>query len=149
MIPSRVADLVFSAMLAVLGGYICLGAYGLGYLANDAPGPGFFPLWVGLAILGLSIASVTRSLRGILAPPDIPVVDALYVLFASGLTLGFIALSYVIGMLGAAFLLMLGIGLLFGTREPRFIIALVVLACAMTAGLHLLFDRLLGVPALV
>jgi putative tricarboxylic transport membrane protein len=41
--------------LAALGGYIVYSARGWEYLGQDGPGPGFFPLWYGIAMLALSL----------------------------------------------------------------------------------------------
>src|SRR5437764_9389714 len=49
--------------LAALGGYIVNEARRWDYLTPDGPGPGFFPLWYGLAILVLSLALVLASTR--------------------------------------------------------------------------------------
>src|SRR5213075_3492609 len=40
--------------LAALGAYIVAQARGWDYLTDDGPGPGFFPLWYGIAILACS-----------------------------------------------------------------------------------------------
>jgi putative tricarboxylic transport membrane protein len=44
--------------LAALGGYIVYTARGWEYLGQDGPGPGFFPLWYGIAMLALSLMLV-------------------------------------------------------------------------------------------
>jgi len=44
--------------LAALGGYIVYTARGWEYLGQDGPGPGFFPLWYGVAMLVLSLVLV-------------------------------------------------------------------------------------------
>ena len=41
--------------LAALGAYIIVEARGWDYLTPEGPGPGFFPLWYGIAMLGLSL----------------------------------------------------------------------------------------------
>ena len=45
-------------VLAALGGYIVYTARGWEYLGQDGPGPGFFPLWYGIAMLVLSAVLV-------------------------------------------------------------------------------------------
>jgi putative tricarboxylic transport membrane protein len=47
--------------LAALGGYIVVAAGGWDYLTPDGPGPGFFPRWYGVAMLGLSLLLIVRS----------------------------------------------------------------------------------------
>jgi putative tricarboxylic transport membrane protein len=49
--------------LGGLGAYIVAQAARWDYLGSDGPGPGFFPLWYGIAIVALSLALVISSLR--------------------------------------------------------------------------------------
>jgi putative tricarboxylic transport membrane protein len=49
--------------LGGLGAYIVSEAARWEYLGPDGPGPGFFPLWYGIAIAALSLALVISSLR--------------------------------------------------------------------------------------
>lgn len=55
---SRSPDFWSGLALAALGGYIVYTARGWEYLGQDGPGPGFFPLWYGLAMLVLSLMLV-------------------------------------------------------------------------------------------
>jgi len=48
--------------LGGLGAYIIAQAARWEYLGSDGPGPGFFPLWYGIAIAALSLALVISSL---------------------------------------------------------------------------------------
>ena len=48
-------------VLAVLGGGIVHEARGWEYLGADGPGPGFFPLWYGIAMLLLSLVLMTKG----------------------------------------------------------------------------------------
>ena len=52
------------AVLAGLGIYIILEARGWEYLGPDGPGPGFFPLWYGIALVGLSLLLIATSFAG-------------------------------------------------------------------------------------
>jgi putative tricarboxylic transport membrane protein len=54
---------VSGAVLACLGVYIIVEARGWEYLGPDGPGPGFFPLWYGIALVGLSLLLVASSFR--------------------------------------------------------------------------------------
>ena len=49
--------------LGGLGAYIIAQAARWEYLGSDGPGPGFFPLWYGVAIAALSLALLISSLR--------------------------------------------------------------------------------------
>ena len=61
------ADLWSGLALAALGGYIIVQASGWEYLGSDGPGPGFFPLWYGIAMAALNSISLpdarSRSVR--------------------------------------------------------------------------------------
>lgn len=51
----RSPDFWSGLALAALGGYIVSEARGWEYMTSEGPGPGFFPLWYGIAMLGLSL----------------------------------------------------------------------------------------------
>jgi len=57
----RSPDFWSGLALAALGGYIVYTARGWEYLGQDGPGPGFFPLWYGIAMLALSVTLVLKS----------------------------------------------------------------------------------------
>jgi putative tricarboxylic transport membrane protein len=57
------ADLWSGLALGGLGAYIVFRASGWEYLGADGPGPGFFPLWYGIAMVGLSLALVYSSVK--------------------------------------------------------------------------------------
>jgi putative tricarboxylic transport membrane protein len=56
-------DLWSGIALALLGAYIVALAWQWEYSSPEGPGPGFFPLWYGLAILALSVLLVASHLR--------------------------------------------------------------------------------------
>jgi putative tricarboxylic transport membrane protein len=60
-VRTRSPDFWSGLALAALGGYIVYTARGWEYLGQDGPGPGFFPLWYGLAMLALSLMLVFSS----------------------------------------------------------------------------------------
>lgn len=148
MISSRFVDIVFSTLMALLGIHVAVTASGLGYIANGAPAPGFFPTWIGLGMTALSIWNILRVWRASDRLPDIERREVAYVLIASAMMAGFIGLAFVIGMLAGVFLLMLGLGTLFGPRTLGFQIRLLMLSLAMTGIVHVIFQRLLDVPGL-
>jgi putative tricarboxylic transport membrane protein len=55
-------DLISGGLLAGLGIFVVTEARRWDYLGPDGPGPGFFPMWYGLALIGLSIALMIQSL---------------------------------------------------------------------------------------
>jgi putative tricarboxylic transport membrane protein len=54
-------DVISGAALAALGVYIILEARGWNYFSEEGPGPGFFPMWYGIAMVVLSLLLALRS----------------------------------------------------------------------------------------
>jgi putative tricarboxylic transport membrane protein len=59
----RNGDVVSGAFLAALGLYIVAQAYSWNYYNPDGPGPGFFPTWYGLLMIGLALALIVGTAR--------------------------------------------------------------------------------------
>ena len=57
------ADLWSGLALGGLGVYIITQAWRWEYIGSDGPGPGFFPLWYGIAIVALSLFLVASAVR--------------------------------------------------------------------------------------
>jgi putative tricarboxylic transport membrane protein len=62
-VRARGADFWSGLALCGLGAYIIAQASRWEYLGADGPGPGFFPLWYGIAMVALSLALVVSSLK--------------------------------------------------------------------------------------
>jgi putative tricarboxylic transport membrane protein len=58
----KTGDIVSGAALAGLGVFIITEARRWEYLGPDGPGPGFFPLWYGIALVALSALLIATSL---------------------------------------------------------------------------------------
>ncbi len=58
---ARSGDFLSGLALALLGAYIVSEARGWTYMGEDGPGPGFFPMWYGSLMVGLSLVLVARS----------------------------------------------------------------------------------------
>lgn len=56
-------NLISGGVLAGLGVLIVIEARQWDYLAPEGPGPGFFPMWYGIAMIALSLALVVSALR--------------------------------------------------------------------------------------
>jgi len=54
-------DVLSGLVLAALGVYVIIEARGWNYMSEEGPGPGFFPLWYGIAMVVLSLALVLGS----------------------------------------------------------------------------------------
>ena len=59
----RVPDLIAAAAVLALGLAAFVGALGLGYWTRG-PGPGFFPLWLGVLLVVLAIGWAAQVVRG-------------------------------------------------------------------------------------
>jgi len=70
---AKSGDIVSGAALAGLGVFIIVEAKGWEYLGPDGPGPGFFPLWYGIAMVVLSVLLVGMSLAQRSTDPGKPV----------------------------------------------------------------------------
>lgn len=57
-------DVLSGLVLVALGVYVIIEARGWNYMSEEGPGPGFFPLWYGIAMVVLSLALVLRSATG-------------------------------------------------------------------------------------
>ena len=57
-------DRLFAVALLFLGLYIVWNAVQYGYMRGTTPGPGFFPLWVGLGLVVLSAVNIVRNITG-------------------------------------------------------------------------------------
>lgn len=72
--PVNRGDVVSGAVLAGLGAFIIVESRKWEYSGIDGPGPGFFPLWYGIAMVVLSLVLVaTGCLRGSSATKRKPV----------------------------------------------------------------------------
>ena len=53
--------LIAAGVLAAFGGYIVWGGAKLPYVSDVGPGPGFFPLWLGIGIIAFAAALAFSS----------------------------------------------------------------------------------------
>jgi putative tricarboxylic transport membrane protein len=65
------ADIVFGAVLAIAGLVIARSAAALPTIPSQAYGPGFFPMWVGIALAVCGVLMVGRILMGRRIPPAV------------------------------------------------------------------------------
>ena len=56
-------DLISGGVLAALGVFVVIEARHWDYLSPEGPGPGFFPIWYGIALIALSLALIAGSLK--------------------------------------------------------------------------------------
>jgi putative tricarboxylic transport membrane protein len=136
---ARSADFWSGLGLGGLGGYITVTASQWEYLGQDGPGPGFFPLWYGIAMSALSLVLVVGSLK---TQSRIDWSDAPRALAAWGAFAVMCAAFKLIGFLPAfALLTFFLVAVMY--RRPLKVAAAV--SAAFTAGFYLLFPLALGV----
>src|SRR5262245_5933323 len=138
----RSGDLWSGVALALLGLYIVAQAWQWDYSGPDGPGPGFFPLWYGVAILALSVLLVASHLRR--APRHGDPVDWRRIGRALGVWLALaasVALFKVLGFVASfALLTYFIVAAMYG--KPARTAAVVALAAGL--GFYLVFDLALG-----
>jgi putative tricarboxylic transport membrane protein len=57
------SELVAAGLLVALGVFVAAQAWDWPYMTKDGPGPGFFPLWIGLLLAALSILLVAFQFK--------------------------------------------------------------------------------------
>lgn len=135
------ADFYSGLALGALGAYIIVQASRWEYLGQDGPGPGFFPLWYGIAMAALSLILVISSI----SRKDIEAVDwrGARRAFATWLALAAsVAALKVAGFLVSFAALTFFIVAVMYRRPPR-VAAIVALAAA--GAFYLVFPLALGV----
>ena len=136
---ARSADFWSGLALGGLGAYIIVTASRWEYLGQDGPGPGFFPLWYGIAMSALSLWLVFSSTRTQtrIDWSDAPRALATWAAFAA-----MCAAFKLIGFLPAFALLSFFI---VAVMYRRPLVAAATVSVALTAGFYLLFPLALGV----
>jgi putative tricarboxylic transport membrane protein len=133
------ADFWSGLVLGGLGAYIIVTASQWEYLGQDGPGPGFFPLWYGIAMSALSLLLVFSSLK---TQTQIDWSDAPRALATWAAFAAMCAAFKLIGFLPAfALLTFFIVAVMY--RRPLAVAATV--SAALTAGFYLVFPLALGV----
>ena len=148
--PGTRRDLLSAAALGLLAGVYLLANRGYPLDTLATPGPGIFPLAVGLLLLGLALAQAATALRSGLDAASMPsgaswagaaawgrVLAMVVVLVAYAIAAG------LIGFLPASLAAIFASSRLLGTRGWLRPLALAV---SVTVAAHLIFVAWLGVP---
>ena len=141
---ARRGDFWSGLALAGLGTYIATQARAWDYVTADGPGAGFFPLWYGLAMIGLSLWLVLASVRGATHDPGVPPAASRGVPRALTCWAAFVVAIAVLRVLGfvvtLALLAWFIVAVLFGERQRT----AWLVAIAGTAIFYLVFAVALG-----
>jgi putative tricarboxylic transport membrane protein len=134
----RSPDFWSGLALAALGGYIVNEARGWDYVGSDGPGPGFFPMWYGIAMIALSLVLVFSAkgeafdwrATGRALGAWAAFACAVVVMKAVGFAISFAALTFFI------------VAVMYRRKPAR----AALVAVAVVAGFYLVFELALGVP---
>ncbi|KQS83581.1 MULTISPECIES: tripartite tricarboxylate transporter TctB family protein [unclassified Rhizobium] len=148
MIPLRSFDIGLSALLTLLGIYIVWQGLDYGYQDGAVPAAGFFPFWIGAGLALFSALNLIRNLRHSRLLGAVDQAEIVRVGLVSLALGGFVVLSGFIGMIAASVLLMIAIGMVFGARDIRSLLAVGGIALGMAGILYLVFGVVLAIPLL-
>ncbi len=152
--PRRsVLPLVVAALVVAIGAAAFIGSRSLGYWDDLGPGPGFFPLWLGVLLVVLGLVWFGQELRARLRPepaskpaadeeetPDYSLPSVLAILVSLCVLAACLELvGYQVSML----VFLLFHLLVIGRRGP---LQSLVIAAAGSFGVYYAFTRLLTVP---
>ncbi len=142
-------DVGFALVTLALGVYSVVEGFSYGFQTSEGhPGSGFFPIVVGLALIGFSLINILRS--GV-EVTQIKEVWSNQVAARSLVILGghavIIALFPVIGLVlsAAASILLVGLTIAWGDFDKGFIRKLILVAILTPASLHFIFIEVLGI----
>ena len=141
---AKTGDVLSGAALAGLGACIIVEARGWEYLGPDGPGPGFFPMWYGIAMVALSLlligVTVLRPAVSEAGPVDWGEVRRALATWAA--FAGSVALLKVLGfLLSFALLTLFVVWIMY--RRP--LATALAVAASSSAGFYLLFPLALNV----
>jgi putative tricarboxylic transport membrane protein len=138
----RNGDVISSAVLAALGVYIVMEARHWAYLGDDGPGPAFFPIWYGIAMIVLSLAliAITIANKPKAETPDWQGIGRALITWAA-----FAICAVLMSWLGflIAFALLTFFMITFVFRQPPVTAAVVAVLAA--AGFYVVFPLALSV----
>ncbi len=134
-------DVLSGLVLAALGIYVLIEARSWNYMSEEGPGPGFFPLWYGIAMVVLSLVLVLRSAINPApgAPADWTAIGRALLAWAA--FAGCVALMQPLGfLLSFALLTLFVVAVMYG-RPLKIAVAAAV---GNAAGFYLVFVLALG-----
>jgi len=145
----KLLDNIVSVVLLLAGGGILLAAIGYEYMPDSVPGPGFFPFWVGLLLVGCVVCDLVGRYRrreivtDVIGGAEIGRVCAIVAVFAAMC----LAAEYA-GLVIPTAAMMVLTGLVMAERPvtPRFIGKLLAVTAGTIALGYYVFAHLLSVP---
>jgi putative tricarboxylic transport membrane protein len=142
MVVHGKGELLAAILLAGFGGFVIYEARGLPYHSEFGPGPGFFPLWIGIGIVACSLFLIGAAIfRGgaVIPISRLEMVRALSAWLAFGLAVALLPLvgfGLSLGLLTAFLVLVL---------DRRSAWLAIGVAVGLAVGFHVVFAVALGV----
>lgn len=138
----RNGDVLSAAALAVLGVYVIVESSQWTYSGEDGPGPAFFPVWYGVALVVLSLTLIVTTLGRRLTPGEVDWSGVGRALFTWA---AFAISALLMGWLGfvVSFALLTFVMIAVVFRKPPLTAGVVAVGAA--AGFHVVFPLALGV----
>ncbi|WP_185983821.1 tripartite tricarboxylate transporter TctB family protein [Aureimonas mangrovi] len=142
------ADQIFAVLLILLGCYVVWSGIGYGYMAGTAPGAGFFPVILGIAIAMLSVVNLLRSLLG--AEQLTKGIESRDLAKIAGVTVALVLLIVAtpyVGITVASIGLMLAIALIIRpSAEPAYLSRIVACSVFVPLFCRVAFGNWLNIP---
>lgn len=146
MVIRSKTELITAFVLAAFGGFVISEASRLPYTSEFGPGPGFFPLWVGIGIFACSLVSLWPTFfRGRAGQEESIKVSKAEVARALGAWLAFVISVALLSLIGFALSLGLLSAYLVIVLDRRPPLAGLAVALGLSVGFYLVFVVALGV----
>jgi putative tricarboxylic transport membrane protein len=138
------SELLAAIILTSFGGFVIYEARGLPYGSEFGPGPGFFPLWIGIAIVACSLGMVCADFLRNRNEKRVEVATA-GMARALGAWLAFVLAIALLSLFGFALSLGLLAAFLVLVLDRRSLWVAFSIAAGLAVGFHLVFTVALGV----
>ena len=139
------SDLITAVALAGFGGFVIAEALGLPYVSEFGPGPGFFPLWIGIGIIALALVLAVGSFSTRDDDGETGKTRGVEVARALGAWAAFVVAIVLLSTLGFGISFGLLTAFLIRTLDRRSISLAFGVAIALALGFHLVFAVALNV----
>jgi putative tricarboxylic transport membrane protein len=139
-------ELLTGAVLAAFGGFVIYEAHSLPYTSESGPGPGFFPLWIGIGIVVCSLAMLyDYFFRTDSNSEETAEVAKVELARALGAWVAFVATIVLLPLIGFGLSLGLLTAFLILVLDRRSTWAALGVGVGLALGFHLVFVVALGV----
>lgn len=141
-------DQLFAAFLIGFGGYIVWTGLDYGYMRGTTPGPGYFPVLIGIAIIVLSIVNLLRSLAGAENLKDTMArIDIIKTITLTAALVGVVVLTPLVGLMLAVSLFMFAAAFVIRpSLERKFLVRLIPTCILVPVILNYMFTTFLRIP---